>query len=197
MAYRSEFDHYVYKGTDVLRNLANIRDGTTLERFESASTLYRQACLSSKPIVGNFDLSHLKAIHRWLFQDVFDWAGEIRTINISKGGTMFGSHHFIENYSASVFRKLAKERDSWRNTPERIDLPARLAEYLGEINALHPFREGNGRTQRIFIGQLAAGHGLKIRWDQMRQHQMVQASISSFVGDNRELAFLIREHSER
>ncbi len=181
----------------MLRNLANIRGAATLDRFESAATLYRQACLSATPIGGNFDLPHLKEIHRHLFQDVYPWAGETRTINISKGGTMFGSHSFIGSYAAKISARFARERETWRRSVAPVDLPDHLADFMGEINALHPFREGNGRTQRIFIGQLAREFGLKIRWDEMTQAEMIKASIASFAGDNRGLSALIHEHAER
>jgi cell filamentation protein len=191
MSYRPESDHYVYEDTGVLRNLANIRDAAELEHFETAATIFRQIELSAHPIPGDFDLPHLKAIHRHLFQDVYAWAGELRTVDIAKGSTRFAVHHYLESYAASVFAKLAKSRPTW----VIADLPQHFAECLGEINAMHPFREGNGRTQRIFIGLLANAHGFAIRWEDMEASEMLAASITSFNGDNRPLSELIARHS--
>ena len=195
MSYQPESDPYIYEGTGVLRNLANIRDEEALERFETAATLFRQIELAAKPITGKFDPGHLRAVHRHLFQDVYGWAGEFRTVDISKGATRFGSHQFIASYSESVLGQLARERGAWDRSSPTVDLSERLAYYLGEINALHPFREGNGRAQRIFIGQLSASHGLVIRWDAMTTDEMLKASISSFEGDNGPLRDLIKRHA--
>lgn len=194
MAYRSDFDPYVDAGSGILRNLPGILNPQTLDAFEGEMFVIRQMELSANPVAGTFDLAHLRAIHRHLFQDVYRWAGEVRTVDISKGMSQFGNHLFIESYASSVFAKLAKERPTWN--PSVINLPERLSEYLGEINALHPFREGNGRTQRIFIGQLAACHGLVIRWDEMKPGEMLDASIASFVGNNQPLRDLIARHCE-
>jgi len=197
MPYQPESDPYFYEKTGVLRNLANIRDGKELERFGTAATLFRQIELAANPVTGKFDPGHLRSVHRYLFQDVYGWAGEFRTVDISKGSTRFGSHPFIASYSQSVLEQLAKERTAWDPSSPTVDLTERLAYYLGEINALHPFREGNGRTQRIFIGQLATSHGLVIRWDTMTPEEMLKASISSFGGDNGPLRDLIQKHSRK
>ncbi len=136
-------------------------------------SIIRQFELSEDPSSSSFDLNHLRAIHRHLFQDVYAWAGQFRTIDMTKGTSRFGSHLHIENYLAKTFVQLAAERDLWRKSPQTVDWADRFAHYLGEINAAHPFREGNGRAQRLFIGQLAQEHDLEIRWDQMTAPEMV------------------------
>ncbi|MES2658801.1 MAG: Fic family protein [Verrucomicrobiota bacterium] len=158
-------------------------------------SVMRQMELFCRPVGGEFDLPHLMAIHRYLFQDVCGWAGETRTVDIAKGGSRFGSYHFISSYLKSIFSKLAEERKSWNRSFRDGDLSGRLAEYLGEINAVHPFREENGRTQRVFIGELAAAHGLVIRWDRMTPGEMLEASIASFGGNNVLLRDLIQRCS--
>lgn len=192
MASRSDSDPYVDPASGVLLNLAGIRDAMELDRFEAEMSVMRQMELSRQPVSGDFDLPHLKAIHQYLFQDVYGWAGETRTVDIAKGGSRFGSYHFIGVYLESVFSNLAEERKTWNRSMRDVDLSARLAEYLAEINAVHPFREGNGRTQRIFIGKLAAAHGLVIRWDWMTPGEMLEASIASFGGNNTLLRDLIQ-----
>ncbi len=106
----------------------------------------------------------------------------------------FGSHLHIENYLAKAFDELATERDLWRKSPAAVDWAERFAHYLGEINAAHPFREGKGRVQRLFIGHLAKEYGFEIRWDRMATAEMLAASIASFEGDSEPLKLLILKH---
>lgn len=184
-------DPYLYPGTEVLRNLEGLKEEQSLSGFETEAVLFRHVQLLARPVPGNFDLAHLKAIHRHLFQNVYAWAGELRMVDISRGVSRFATHHFLESYSHGVFARLAEERTQWRQKGVPTDFPECLAEYLGEINAMHPFREGNGRTQRAFIGCLAAAHGFQILWEKMDQHSMTRASILSMQGDDRMLADLL------
>ena len=94
-------DPYVYPDTDVLRNKLGIRDATKLLRVEIAVTGRRCAQLVDAPISGKFDFAHLKRIHAFMFQDLFDWAGEVRTCNLNKGNTLFCLPEHIESYAAS------------------------------------------------------------------------------------------------
>jgi len=195
MAYRGDTgDPYVDPDTGILKNLAGIQDAALLEEYEGEMSIIRQFELSENPLPSSFDLNHLRAIHRQLFQDVYAWAGQFRTVDMTKGTSRFGSHLHIGNYLAKTFVQLAAERDLWRKSPETVDWADRLAHYLGEINAAHPFREGNGRAQRLFIGQLAQEHDLEIRWDQMTAPEMVDASIASFDGDGGPMKRLIQKH---
>lgn len=157
-------------------------------------SIMRQIELSATPPAASFDFAYLKAIHRHLFQDVYSWAGEPRTVDIAKGGSRFGSHLHVESYLSKLFFRLAAERESWRRSPEIVDWADRFADYLGEINAAHPFREGNGRVQRFFIGQLAKEHGFEVGWDRMTTAEMVHASIASFNGDHEPMKRLIGKY---
>lgn len=106
--------------------------------------LHDSVQLDEHPLKGRFDVAHLRAIHKFIFQDVFVWAGAFRTVNISKGGNFFGASAFIEPALQDVLRRLPVE-----NYLKQMDEPKftiRAGFYLGEINAIHPFREGNGRT---------------------------------------------------
>jgi cell filamentation protein len=128
---------------------------------------------------GSFDAKHLKAIHKYLFQDVFPWAGEFRVVNISKGNNMFGPAVHLAAALEDILGKLQQER--LLVGLDRNAFSLRAAYYLGEINAIHPFREGNGRTQREFIRQLAVNAGYPLSWAGFTQQEMVDASISSHV----------------
>ncbi len=143
----------------VLRNKLDIRDAATLDRAERQ--IVAQRAEEGAPR-GNFDLAHLKAIHGHLFQDVYDWAGQVRTVEISKGGSQFQPVRFIETGMADVHKRLVAARyfrgfghDAFAKEAGQI---------IGDVNYVHPFREGNGRTQLQYLKQLAgrAGHSLDL-----------------------------------
>jgi cell filamentation protein len=161
-----------------------------LQPKETALAYRRAGELFDLGISGTFDVPHLKSIHRYLFQDVFPWAGEFRVVNLSKGGPNFGHAMHIASALAEALAKL--NREAFLAGLSAHDFAARAAFYLGEINAIHPFREGNGRTQREFIRQLAVHAGHPLSWAGFTQPQMVDASIRSHTtGDNSALAAII------
>ena len=139
-------DPYTYPGSEVLRNLAGIRDAQQLAVYEADLTASRLAELSVKPVNGRFDAAHLRSIHKFIFQDVFSWAGEFRTVNISKGDNFFGAAPFIGTALEDVLRRLP-EKTFGRGMDAR-SFAQHAACYLGEINAIHPFREGNQLQNR-------------------------------------------------
>jgi cell filamentation protein len=162
-----------------------------LQPKETALTLRRAGELFDAGVTGRFDSVHLQSIHRTLFQDVFPWAGEFRAVNISKGNSNFGPAMHIAGALADALAKLKAERSLTAALPA-LDFSLRAAFYLGEINAIHPFREGNGRTQREFIRQLALSAGHPLSWAGFTQEQMVDASIASHLrGDSSGLAAII------
>ena len=159
----SEQDPYCYPQSDVLRNLFGLQNQTDLSKAEADITLLRIGQLQRRPIAGKFDLDHLKAIHRHIFRDVYPWAGELRIVSMSKGASLFCRHEFISTEGERIFGQLRKE-SVLRSLPQD-NFCERLAYYFGEINALHPFREGNGRTQRTMLEAIAkqAGYNLDFR----------------------------------
>lgn len=173
-------DGYLDPETGVLRNRLGIADERRLEQAEASLVAWRSYELSQKPLAGDFDLAHLQAIHRHLFGDVYDWAGEIRTIDLAKGNTYFAHHAHLVSASRPIFEHLKKER--YLQGLNRTAFSERAAYYLGEINALHPFREGNGRAQREFINPLAWANGYTIDWSAIHPDALRQASIASFHG---------------
>ncbi|WP_179223576.1 Fic/DOC family protein [Paenibacillus tyrfis] len=141
---------YCYPGTDVLINYAGIRDEEQLKVFESIVTANRLAQLILTPTLGNFDLTHLKSIHHHIFQDVYPFAGKLRTEDIVKDTFRFAPMQFLESSATDLFRDLAKEK-FLKDLP-MADFAKRASHYMAEINVLHPFREGNGRpcTEGIY-----------------------------------------------
>jgi cell filamentation protein len=184
-------DPYLHPGTNVLKNLRGLTNLELLDRFEARRTHRRIAELIDTPVAGRFDVAHLKAIHRYIFQDVYHWAGECRTVNISKGGHLFGVAAFLEAALQQVLQKLAAE--NYLAGLDAAGFSGRAAWFLGEINAAHPFREGNGRTQREFIRELGLKAGHYIDWRAATRKEMTGASrLSHLSGDMSLLERLLR-----
>ena len=184
-------DTYCYPGTDVLRNKAEITNAEDLDAYEGELSTMRSIEILENPVAGQFNLAHLQRIHLALFQDIYDWAGEIRTVDISRGNSRFANVRFIEAAANDIFNKLARE--NWLKGLDADALSKRLAHYLSEINALHPFREGNGRVQRIFISQLSQSAGYQLDYSDLEQEQIYRAMELAFNGDESILANLILE----
>jgi cell filamentation protein len=182
-------DSYTYPDSEILKNKADLRDQAALDDFEADTTAIRLLEMIEHPLPGNFDLPHLQAIHRHLFQDVYDWAGQLRTVDISKGDSRFANCGLIESYLGQQLAKISSENHLSGLAPETFI--KRLAHYMGEINAAHPFREGNGRVQRAFCAQLAEQAGYFIDFDEASRDEMYAAMIASFHGDNKPLESLL------
>ena len=147
--------------------------------------------LWEQPIAGRFDFAHLCAMHHHLFQDVYAWAGEVRTVDISRDNSRFAHAPMIEGYLRGELAKLPRE--NWLRGLPPAPFVARLAYYMGEINATHPFREGNGRTQRAFCALLAEQAGYFIDFESVDQAQMYGVMIASFQGNAKPLEALLME----
>lgn len=168
---------YCYPETDILINKLNIHDDSILQEAERELTSRRLVQLADHPINGRFDFSHLKRIHRFIFQDVYAWAGQERTVDIAKTN-MFCNVKFIDTQAEEIFGRLKQEK--LLKGLEREAFIERVSYFFGEINALHPFREGNGRTQREFIRELAIRAGYDIDYSTISEQEMILASIDSF-----------------
>jgi cell filamentation protein len=143
-------------------------------------TTRRLAELEHSATFGKLNIAHLKAIHRHIFQDVHPWAGEFRTVNIARPGQFYFA--FTEQILPcldTVFSGLANDM-AFDGPVQQTQFCARAAYYMGELNAVHPFRDGNGRTQREFIRQLALKSGYSLNWSGVTRAAMTEASIRSF-----------------
>lgn len=183
---------YCYPGTNVLKNKLDIRDLDRLHEAERDYSSVRQAELSNMGVTGDFSFKHLCSIHKQLFQDVYSLAGKTRTVDISKG-TIFCLVQFIESQFDDLYRKLKKE-NFLADIADEKEMGKRLAFYLGELNMIHPFREGNGRTQRIFIEQLCLNNGrFEIDFTEITKEEMIAASVRSANASNDMLEELIEK----
>ncbi len=185
-------DPYLDRETGIMRNRLGIRDQPTLDRVEAELTAFRAAELARSPVQGKFDLAHLQTVHQRLFGDVSEWAGKLRTVEIATGDTQFGPRSSIGSYMAQIADNLGHENHLRGLDSEQFS--RRAAYYFGEVNAVHPFREGNGRAQREFIGQLAHEAGYHIRWSGMSREEMTHASIEAWRAEPALLTKMIREN---
>ena len=174
------WDPYLDLDTGVLRNRLGIGDREELARAEAALTASRLYDLQRGHLPGRYDLEHLRSFHHVIFGDVYDWAGELRTVSIGRGGLFCLPQHLVL-FGEEAFGRLARA-DHLRGL-SRDAFVGRLAELLAEINFLHPFREGNGRTQRAFVAQLARDAGYRTRWVLMDPATNVAASAAALRGN--------------
>lgn len=173
-------DRYVDPDTGILRNKLGIATQEELDRAEVAFVTYATAELNLLPPAESKagpDFSYLLEIHSRLFGRIYDWAGQIRDVDISKGSTRFASFRFIESEGRRLSKAMASE--NWL-----VDLPHeqfadRAAFYYGEFNTLHPFRDGNGRSLREYIRYIARRAGHELDWNGLDREEMTRASIAA------------------
>jgi len=185
--YDAVSDPYCYPGTTILKNLPDIRQQSALDDFEAISSTQR----ADEPLpFGRLSVHHYRAIHHHLFQDVYPWAGRYRTVRLSKGGSAFCYPEHITAQMGALFADLRTKRFLRRRRAD--DFVREVAHFLAMLNAIHPFREGNGRTQTTFLFILAeqAGHPLDL--DRLDPPVFLDAMIESFFGDEEPLQSRLR-----
>lgn len=176
--YDAVTDSYCYEGITVLKNIPNIHDQAALDAFEAATTTQR----SDEPLPsGELDAAHYCAIHRHLFQDVYEWAGALRTVRISKGGSAFCYPEYIAQEMQTLFDELKSQ--NYLNGLSADEFATRAAHFLSTLNAVHPFREGNGRAQTSFLLLLADHAGYPLNLDKLVPERFMDAMIASFEKD--------------
>lgn len=183
---------YCYPNSDVLINKLNIKNEKSLIKVEMKLTSIRmQELEKNNPIKAEFDFEHLKRIHHYIFQDIYDWAGKERTVEIGKGN-LFCLTTYIPTFAESIFKKYFNQCYENRNDKEKFI--AALAENYGDLNALHPFREGNGRAQREFARELCLVCGYQFDLSCTTHEKMLHASKLSFdIRDNSEFIKIFSE----
>lgn len=169
-----------YPGTAVLVNKFDIRDESKLNEVETVLVSARNAEWTACPAADSFDFAHYKSVHGFLFSDLYDWAGQIRKVNISKKGTDFCPASDIEPQAKLIFDRLKSE--SYFKELPREAFVGEIMDFYCATNYLHPFREGNGRTQRVFLAQLIRNAGYDIRWSDVDGDLLMIATIQSAQG---------------
>lgn len=188
MNYAAEHDPLCYPGSSVLINLADLREQDQLDEFEAAMFSLR----SAEPWpVGELGVDYYRALHRHLFQDAYSWAGRFRTVRIAKGGNWFCYPEHIAREMEQLF-EWAGDR-AWFTRHGRADFPKDAAHFTAELNAIHPYREGNGRTQLAFLSVLCEASGLPFNDFKLVPARVLSAMISSFTGQLSALEALIED----
>lgn len=159
-------DPYFDQSIGELRNLLDVKSAEELHEREPQIVFANETELESVGIPRSNDLEEVLLIHRQLFKNIYDWAGQIRTVDIRKSDEnsefflIVSKIHDGANY---VFTEFAKE--NFLLGLGRVSFAKRLAYYYDQLNYIHPFREGNGRTQRIFWSRVARDAGYEVDWD--------------------------------
>lgn len=175
--YGVERDSYCYLGSDVLINLLNIRDPYELAEAEAEFTAERYRTYKSRQLSpADFSFEHLQHLHHHLFQDLYEWAGKPREVDISKGTTRFCTYSRIEPEAKKLFATIP----SLAALNNDHALIAKVADLYCEMNILHPFREGNGRVQRFFFEELLFTLGYELRWPQISKETWIDANIAGY-----------------
>ncbi|MDZ5712845.1 Fic/DOC family protein [Jeotgalibacillus haloalkalitolerans] len=165
----SENDDFLLK-----YNLLGVTDEEALMEAEAVTFSLRAAEFVRKQYkVSSFDIQSFKDLHRHFFQDIYPFAGQFRTVQLMKGNTRFCQAQFLDSYAARIFEALAAEKD-WTSLEHAAE---RLAYFKSELNMLHPFREGNGRTIRSFLHEYAWSKGIEWQYDQLDRTEYINAMI--------------------
>lgn len=174
----SNWEDYVYPGTNILRNKADIRDASALDRFERGVTSIRIQEMRERPIQGDFNLAHIQAIHKHIFRDVYEWAGQIRTVDMMKSSgasrTVFAYVESIPQYGKDV-HDLIKDVN-YGHGQDKKALVDTLTDVYTVLNGIHPFRDGNGRATREFMNALAYQSGHQFNYERVDQHAWNEAA---------------------
>lgn len=177
-------DPYCYPDTGVLRNKLEIYDAAELEEAERELSLINADSIELSPPPYNF--AYLKYLHDQLFHDLYGWAGEVRTIDIAKGDTRFCNVNRIVPEAEKLFTSLTTQH--YFTQLEKAELIYACAELYGDLNVIHPFREGNGRAQRLFFEHLIINCGYQLSWHSLGRDEWIKANIAGYYCDYQPLA---------
>ena len=178
---------YTYKGTNVLKNKLNIKSEEKLKEYETKVVALKLASIDKANIKRTFDKNHLINIHKYLFEDVYDFAGKYRKENITKENFRFSEYYYIEDNIDYVFNKIKIDELKKLSFDELIK---KLSEIMTDLNVLHPFREGNGRATREFVRELLNELGYDIKWFKIDYNDILNASIKAVIDDSEQIELL-------
>jgi cell filamentation protein len=184
-------DAYLWPDGSCLRNKLGIRDASELLQAEAEWAAFRDAQLAVRPLAGKYNLAHLQRFHKRLFGDVYDWAGDLRTVEMSKGYSVFARSSVLHSAGSELLDSIYNSRGMFIGLRSESFLEE-ITEILDGLNHLHPFREGNGRTQRAFLRQLAAGAGYSIDWSLLEPAENEDACMQAMRGHMTPLRSMLR-----
>jgi cell filamentation protein len=172
---------YCYPGTDILKNKLGIKDDNALTIAEREITSLKLLMLYNMPIMEKINFQNLCKIHKIIFEDIYEWAGLIRHGDfLSKGDSIFCRGQYILENADQIMKNIQNENNLC-GLP-KIKFIERMAYFMGEVNALHPFREGNGRSSREFFRQLALNANFNLDFSKTEKEELLTADIEAFNG---------------
>lgn len=180
---------YTYKGTDILKNKLDIKDEELLKEYETRIVAFKIATISTLTLKMDYTPERLKFIHKYLFEDIFYFAGEYRQENITKGNFRFSEYVYIEDNIKQIFQKIDIEEMKKMSFDNYIKV---LSYIMTELNVLHPFREGNGRTIRELIREICFDCGYVIDWYEINHDDILKASIKAVFDETQQIKMLRR-----
>lgn len=189
--YTAEDTIYTYKGIGILKNKFNIKKLDELRKQEIFFTSIRITELHLNSIKGVLNFEYLKKIHYYIFQDVYDFAGQIRKVDIEKGHSKFCCFQYIEDEAKRIFDKL--ERENFFTNYDHSEYCEKIAEFMGDLIALHPFREGNGRANREFFRNLCLKAGYELNYELFDKEKILEADIALFNCDKKPILQLMEK----
>ena len=180
---------YTYKGTDILKNKLGIKDEKLLKEYETRIVAFKIATISTVILPMDYTPERLKFIHKYLFDDIFYFAGEYREENITKGNFRFSEFEYIEENIQRIFNNI--KIDEMRKMSFN-DFVKQISYIMTELNVLHPFREGNGRTIRELVREICFDCGYVIDWYEINHDDILRASIKAVVDETEQIKMLRR-----
>ncbi|OGL21561.1 hypothetical protein A2707_06015 [Candidatus Saccharibacteria bacterium RIFCSPHIGHO2_01_FULL_45_15] len=183
MAYDASNDHYIDPAIGILRNIAGAKTQAELDRSEADVTPVIIATLTQfePPVLTEFNKQLLQDIHREIFNTIYDWAGEFRTIDIGKETAYFAHADYIDQSLEGFLRNLDIDIVEFsRRKKYAVEI---ITKMYSELNAIHPFREGNGRAIRSFVRLFAINHGWDIEWHRMNPDENIAACVEAMSAD--------------
>ena len=170
---------YCYPDCDILINKFGIKDDQKLNEIERKLTATKAVELINNPIKGKFDFKHFCKIHKFLFEDIYEWAGKERQGGfMSKGNAVFVRSEYIENMFNEYYEKI--EKDNFLKGLSKENFCEKLAYYMAEVNTIHPFREGNGRTIRLYFEQLSENAGYDLDFSSIDKDELILADVLAY-----------------
>lgn len=192
--HRENWESYLYPDGRTLVNLFDIRDIDKLHEAERLATRERTSTLDLSIDLKSLSVEHFKNLHQHLFQDVYAWAGDLRVVNMKKGGMVFEDYRYLEKGLNDLVNEIKNADLRQMSTDEFVEHGHK---WFMQANFLHPFREGNGRVQRIFITQLANHIGIELNFDYISQARMSNAcNMAHGLSDSRALKKLFVDASD-
>lgn len=174
------FEGYFTEHDDVLENKLGITNPDELKQLESTIVALRTSEILQRPPKGRMDYAYLKKLHKKLFSDIYAFAGETRTVDIVKGDSTFCYIQFLEEEQRKIFSKVTYDFKPHISHDEFVE---KLVHLSADLNALHPFREGNGRTIRLFLVLLANRCHFDLDFNAVKAEEMIEADILAFRGN--------------